>query len=355
MAEDKRYNNINEEEAKKMVQSRESEEPSEEQQKQQADNVDEQVNETINKEGLASDENKEQPNNLGKASFVNQKEDDTNADMILGYHPLDFEEIPSKGLFYPSDLEVHIRAAGVEEIKHFSTLQEDDLYDVEDKMNHIMKMCTRFKSKMKPNFQWKDVLVEDRFAFILAIKELTFAYPENKLTLEATCPECQQKTNIELKRENLQFNQLDEQLAGYHSEEERALMIRTRSYGIIKMLPPNLGVQKVVTDYIRDKARKGEYYDKGFINIFPYIQHEWRGLDNKGIFRKESDFKMDMTNKPKLYQLYYNLAERLNVGIKSDLKAKCNNCGEAEVTTPISFPDGLKALFIISDISSELL
>ena len=44
----------------------------------------------------------------------------------------------------------------------------------------------------------------------------------------------------------------------------------------------------------------------------------------------------------------------MKVGVKPEMGFPCKSCGE-EVTVPLTFPGGIKALFIIPDISSELL
>ena len=48
------------------------------------------------------------------------------------------------------------------------------------------------------------------------------------------------------------------------------------------------------------------------------------------------------------------LAEDMKIGVKPEMGFTCQSCGE-EVTVPLTFPGGIKALFIIPDISSELL
>ena len=54
------------------------------------------------------------------------------------------------------------------------------------------------------------------------------------------------------------------------------------------------------------------------------------------------------------YQNMFNLTDMIRVGVKETMKKSCDKCG-TEVATPISFPGGIKSLFVISDISGELL
>jgi hypothetical protein len=48
------------------------------------------------------------------------------------------------------------------------------------------------------------------------------------------------------------------------------------------------------------------------------------------------------------------LVEKAKIGVKPEFAFPCDSCGE-EVAVPLTFPGGIKALFIIQDISSELL
>ena len=110
-------------------------------------------------------------------------------------------------------------------------------------------------------------------------------------------------------------------------------------------------LNKVVTKYIREKERQGENWDKAHIQVLPYIQHEWRGFTEKEIFQSEVDFQgWDDTK----YTLHYRLAEQIKVGVKPDVSCSCKACG-AEVTAAINFRGGIKDLFVVSDISGELL
>jgi len=54
------------------------------------------------------------------------------------------------------------------------------------------------------------------------------------------------------------------------------------------------------------------------------------------------------------YNTMYTLTDMCKVGVKEDLHEICEKC-QSEVTTPISFPGGIKSLFVVSDIAGELL
>jgi len=275
-----------------------------------------------------------------------------NSDMILGWFPIYLENMPSSGRFYDDGLKIHIRAARAAEIRHWSTLNERDMFDVDDKLNHIMQQCVRIQGERKL-FSWKDILEEDRIFVILAIRELTFKEGENRLQVSKQCPHCGTTNTIDINNTNMQRVPLTHEIEKYYDQEERLYNIATRSYGIIKMKPPTIGVMQVVTKYITKKQQEGGYWDQSYIQLFPYLHTQWRGLKESAIFDGEVDF---VGWDEKKYMLMYRLGEKMKVGVQSEIKTDCSGCDE-EITAQIDFRDGIKAIFIptISNIIDELL
>ena len=77
-------------------------------------------------------ENKEQPveepQNLGKVNMDRFKQDKAqDADVVLGYHDVNVSNLPSAGMFYPEKTEISIRSAKVAEIRHFSSIDENNI------------------------------------------------------------------------------------------------------------------------------------------------------------------------------------------------------------------------------------
>lgn len=344
--ENETTNNSNEEEMKKAVESRENQSetinPAADPYLENA----KQIEEITGKAGLGNV-------NIMKGKDVNLESQATvNPDMILGWHPIHVEEMPSAGLFYPYDIRITIRAAYVAEIRHWSTLNDRDMYDVEDKLNHIMQNCTKIYAGNRV-LSWKDILEEDRIFLILAIRELTFKDGENKLQVEKKCDDCGTKNSIEIKNSNWVYNKLPEDIIKYYNEDKRVLSIQTKSYGIIDMKPPTIGVFQIITKFVQEKQAAGEYYDQAYAQILPYVRQEWRGFNDKDIFNGEIDFKAWDERK---YTLYYRLAEKVKVGVQPDISCKCSECG-AEVTAQVNFQQsgGIKGLFVVSNIAGELL
>lgn len=310
----------------------------------------------------ATETPKEVVTDLGKVE-VQRQMDHTSPDdpeikrlnSLVGYTALDLTQFPSQGKFYRDDFEIHIRPAKVAEIRAFSTVDENNLREVDDGLNNIVLSCTKIMYGNQRG-SYKDVLEEDRIYLILAIRELTFKTGEQTLMMPVGKKGCKTGTckaqeSVELRTSNLQFNNVVETIEKYYDPADKCYTVATKSYGEIKMAPPTIGVMRAITDYIRDREEKNMSWDKSTLAILPYLQREWRGWSDKDIFAKITSFQgWDATK----YTIVYRLAEDMKVGVKPEMGFPCKSCGE-EVTVPLTFPGGIKALFIIPDISSELL
>lgn len=274
---------------------------------------------------------------------------------LAGYVKLDLSNFPSGGRFYREDFEIHIRAARVGEIRDFSTVDEDNILDVDEKLNSLLVNCTKIMyGELRGSY--RDVLEEDRIYLILSIRELTFKEGENKLMMPigkkaCSSPSCKAQESVELKTTNLQFNEADELLERYYDHENKCYTIPTKNHGELTLAPPTIGVMRAITSWIRKREEENKSWDKSALAILPYVQREWRGFNDREIFSAVTNFQGWNTGK---YSLVYRLVEKAKIGVKPEFIFPCNSCG-AEVTVPLSFPGGVKALFIVQDITSELL
>jgi len=275
---------------------------------------------------------------------------------LTGYVEFNLTQLPSGGNFYREDFTLHIRPARVGEIRDFSTMDETNIRDVDEKLNNMLMMCSKI-SYGKSVGSYKDILEEDRIYIILSIRELTFKEGEAKLMLSVKGHDCpakssqNNKASIELRTNNLDFQEADEMISKYYDNQEKGYSIQTKSYGEIQMSPPTIGVMRSITDYIRTREEEGKSWDKSSLQILPYIQREWRSWNEKDIFSEVTKFQGWDSKK---FSLVFRLAERMKIGVKPELKYTCSGCG-TEVLAPLEFPDGIKSLFVIPDISGELL
>ena len=270
------------------------------------------------------------------------------SDEVLGWHVLDLEDLPSKGKFYPADTVIKIRSAKAAEIRHFSTMDENNYIDMEDKLNSIVESCAQFNGAGK-RMSYKDILEEDRIILLLSIRDLSFPEPENKLMLKGRTEKTKKTVDIELSVKNLVPTVIDEEIEKYYNVKERTYVIKTRSAGTVRMKPPTIGIMQEITQYLKDRQEKDQDFDKAFIQVLPYMQDDWRSLNLQKIFTMEMEYKGWNEKK---FMVVYRLAERMKIGVQTELETTFD--GES-AKAPLDFPGGIKSLFIISDLAGELL
>jgi hypothetical protein len=285
---------------------------------------------------------------LGKVNMDRFKPAEAqDANLALGYHSVNVVNMPSGGMFYPNDIKINIRSANVSEIRHFSSIDETNVFDADEKLNYILESCTQITSSKK-RLSYKDILEEDRFYLILSIRDLTFPEPESNLTVDHVDKKGN-KHQIEIKKENFTYFKVPETLDKYYDEERKSFMIETKSFGTIEMRPPSIGVMQKMTAYIKDRQEKKEKIDQSVLQVMPYMVSEWRGFTDKEIFK----FEVEMNGwSGKKFSLIYKLAEEMKVGVKPDMSVQIGDDWE---DVPIGFRDGIKSLFIVQDFASELL
>jgi len=300
------------------------------------------------KEAHATTYKEEEPINLGRVDMERfggpQAE---TADFHLGYHEVPLLSLPSAGMFYPEGTVISIRSAKVSEIRHFSTIDETNVLDIDEKLNTIVDACTRITCSAK-RLSYKDLLEEDRFYVILSIRDLTFPEPESNLKIEHTDKKGD-RHDIEIKKEYFQYFKIPKELDKYYDNDVKSFMIETRSFGVIEMRPPVIGIMQKITAHIKEKQQKGLKVDQSVLQIIPYLHKDWRIFNDKTIFDFEIELNGWTSNK---YNLVYTLAEKMKVGIKPNMLVYL---GDEEEEVPITFRDGIKSLFIVQDITGELL
>lgn len=277
------------------------------------------------------------------------REDEDGPAVPHGYIELFSDGFPSRGIFYPTEARFFVRPASVGSVRHFSTVNEQDPFAVAEGFNDILKTSLHVRGAGKL-FSYKDILDEDRIHLIMAIREATFVKGENRLVVDVKCGACKEKTVIEMRNEAFERNEVDPKIMEHYDEKTRLFVFRTKSIGEIRVSPPTIGVMSTVTEYIKDQQREGKEIDLSFVKVLPFLAGDWRGFDLKAAQRMEVQV---MGWNMKQFQFMNSLVEKIRVGVKETLHGTCESCG-ASVATPVTFPGGVKALFVISDLDSEL-
>jgi len=219
------------------------------------------------------------PTSLGKASSYVDRDNDEPA-LLPGYHEIWSTNFPSKGLFYPENARFFIRAASVKEIRHFSTINEQDPFSIDEALNEILKGCLMIRYPGKQT-TFKDLREEDRIYVIMTIRELTFVNGENKIGVKKNCDECGHENEFTIGKDSFDPTILPDTIMRYYDEETRKFVIQTKSSGTIEMVAPSIGVMMEISKYIRQQQQEGRKLDQSFLKVLPYLVLDWRGLNSE--------------------------------------------------------------------------
>jgi hypothetical protein len=293
------------------------------------------------------------PKSLGKASYVEEME--TIQGMESPWKKLPIENLPSGGFGYPRGMEMSIRSAEVGEIRHFSTIDENDPINIDEKINHIIAKCCNLKWP-EGVLNYMDIYQEDRFYIFMAIRDLTFVKGENRIFIpvkkDCAKGDCPIPSDIELTSGILSSFKLDPKIVKFYDQENGYFnLVPKNGDTAIQLFIPTIGVSTKIRKIIKDKVKGGKKYDQTFAKISPYLIPNWRDLDERAYDEYEFNSKNWTYTQ---FVLADSISEQVTFATKNSLEITCSKCG-AEVTAPIRFRGGIRSLYIISDIFGQLL
>lgn len=298
-------------------------------------------------ERIDGEQKNEKPKSLGN---VNEIRPEPNTEFSRGFIEIYTENFPTRGLFYPKNWRFFIKSASTKDIRHWSTMDETNPKSIDDGLNEILSNCLEIREGETKRKIYKDLKEEDRFYVILLIKELTFPKAENQIVTETVCS-CGETQKIELKTDNLVFKKLEDRILERYDENLRKIVFRTKSGDTFYIQSPSIGLVNAITKWARKKSELKKKLDESFLSIAMYLFDDWREITDAVLDSAEIEWKGQDINKT---QFWLSLPKMVQTGVDSKLKSECEKCG-GEVTADVEFPNGIKSLFIISNIFDQLL
>jgi len=269
----------------------------------------------------------------------------------MGFYSIDLNILPSKGRGYADDFRIMIRACRVTEIREFSSVDERNLIDVIDKTNYILQSCTQvYRGNTKMSY--KDILQMDKLYILLMIRELTFTSARLQLPITASmCPtyNCTPQNSIDFRLNEVKIEtKSDETLDKYYNPDKKCYSFQTRSYGVIDMYYPTIGVQTAVANWQAKQMQDNKSYDKSLISMIMFFSRDWRVLSDKAIFNIATEFEAWDVSK---FSLIFNLAQKIDECSEPELITKCKTCGE-DMRVPLGFQWKSFRELLIPDVSA---
>jgi hypothetical protein len=235
-----------------------------------------------------------------------------------------------------------VRPAQVKEIQAYSMVDDNNFYDIVEKMNGMLQSCIRLKYSDGKIGSFLEVKDQDRLFLLFLIRELTFQQG-NSLTVKSNCEACSTENVIELKRQNFDFHEIDDKLVKFYNPGTNSYKFRLKNGKEFEVTPPNIGLQKAFTDYIVKENNEKRTPNLAFLKIIPFMLPGRATISYEGIKTKLKEFEeMDDIS----FQFLNSAINKMTFGIK-ELKKTCE-CGE-EVHTEMQFPNGASGVFVIHD------
>lgn len=258
----------------------------------------------------------------------------------IGVQKLNIPDLPTRGLFYPEDTEILIRAARAEEIRHWSTLDERDLSALDDMLNYILERCVTVKYPGGSHSSWKDLKEVDRFYVILAVHEYTFKKGENKLQVKVS-----ETKKLDVKKEMIDYISFDERIMKFYNPDKRLFTITLDDGSpAFDISLPTVGVTNWLKNYVIRKRQMQEPISEDFINFAPFVITEWRGLGDssyeKYLLESESWSTLKISALSFIKDTFIEAVEPV-------VKYTEEQGGERQV--PLNFQGGIKSIFLISN------
>lgn len=269
-----------------------------------------------------------------------------------GYIEVSKDEMGDRALFYPSGWKFMIKPATVDDVKNWSSIDEERIEQVNEVFNEVLKSSLKITAENGETVSWNKINSWDRFWFLLKIREYTFDKGERKIAYDDECPHCGEKVGFELKASNLRFTVPDRDIiARYWDSERREWTINPKEYDVagpvLHFYPPTIEKDNVVFKWLYSRAQDGKKLNESFSRFLPWLLNRVSKDDKvneKFIVDCEATYKGWGLE---LFGLCDEILSTIQVAPDEKLLAICSHCGE-EVESQIQFPNGIRSLFAVS-------
>lgn len=306
------------------------------------------------REIVENEENVNETTSLGNVNEIsrnsgkgfNQKETNDLAKEI-GFLQVPLQDLPSGGLFYPEGTKIFIKAAQGAEVKHWSTIDEEDHYNIDDVLNHVIERCVKV-SMPDRRASFKDLKDLDRFWLIFAVREYTFKDGENKLY--ADIPNSKNETErVEITKDVINYYNPNQSMMRFYNETKKCFTFTVKSTGeVINLYIPSVGVSSFLKDYRRVNEAKRQKIDEDFAMYAVFLFDDYKALTVDSYLEAERNSIGWSVNKISVLSKF---VEFVKESINPSMTV---NTSDGEVTVPLNFRGGLKAIFLVQDIMDEL-
>ena len=267
---------------------------------------------------------------------------------------LDLRSLPSQGLFYPEGAELLLRSAKTKEIRHWSTIDENDPLDVREKINFVLNACTKIKVSGGRPLTFNDFLEIDRYHILFRLYELTFPNQENKLWANIKCDTDGYINRTQVLSANLKGFEYPAELMKWYSEEDRCFKVVSEKLNeTFYLYLPTIGVENKFRLKRQEDTSKGVEIDEAFYEFGPYLIKDWRAVSNSSLTDLKFSSNAWQGNKFIFIHKFTKQLKEASLNKVLSICEKCKNTTESHIFLEGSFT--VKDIFIISAGLDELI
>jgi len=112
---------------------------------------------------------------------------------------------------------------------------------------------------------------------------------------------------------------------------------------------PTIGTMMFIKNYLKGRQQGGQSFDKAFTKYAPFIFSDWKTLSQNTYEKAVQDSYAWSLHRISVMD---KIVDILSNSIKPQIRYVSTTGSES--TAPLSFPGGIKSIFLISDIFGEL-
>ena len=290
----------------------------------------------------------------GKLSRIGEEIGKT-AEYAEGWIDVPRSVLGQRSKFYPEDWRFRVRPATVEAIRNWSLIDDENANSIDDVFNEIMKSCVSIVTPMGP-LPWGNINSWVRFFFLLLVREYTFAQGETAIKYEEPCVECENDITFRLTSQSLMYEFPDDDIMNMFDSESKCWRIDPEEYDVqhapVTLYLPTLEKDANIKKWLisRLQENRNRKIDQVFIKFLswmaPKISKD-ETIAARQIKELERIYKSWDTE---MFSFMDEVIRNIMVMPMSKLTTKCPICGE-EVTSDIRFPNNVKSLFNVQNIS----
>lgn len=262
----------------------------------------------------------------------------------IGWIDIDRTKLSYGGRLYPSTWQFKVRPATVAEIRHFSSLDEENPISVSSAMYDMIMSNVRITDGNK--IVKSDRIYEyDQLYFLLLIHEYTGG--TKSIVIEHVCQSCNTKNTVKLTSDKLQYEPLSE-VAEKYLTNNGTFEVKTKSFGTLTYKPIMLKDSVKLREYMIDCHNNNRKFETMFTRMFPFLR-------TKDEYDAKELYQHYLALSKEKYGAIFNLVNKhFQIKALTTLNESCEQC-ESGIQPYIQFGTGLANIFIDDNVDGELL